>query len=192
MIGIDCANGATTPVAAGLFESLGCGRSSSATGLTAAISTWIADRCIRNGSRALVVSEGCQMGVAFDGDGDRAIFVDHTGRVVERRCRPPDVQPSVAARRPAAGRCHRGHRHEQHRPGDGAARLRHRHGPVRRRRQVRDGGDAEPRPVAWRRAIRAHHLLGLLVYRRWTVHGVECAENGRRDRRERSRISRPI
>jgi phosphoglucosamine mutase len=29
-----------------------------------------------------VVDEGCQLGVAFDGDGDRAIFVDHTGRIV--------------------------------------------------------------------------------------------------------------
>src|SRR5262249_1374712 len=32
---------------------------------------------------ALVVERGCQMGVAFDGDGDRAIFVDHRGRVVD-------------------------------------------------------------------------------------------------------------
>jgi phosphoglucosamine mutase len=32
---------------------------------------------------ALVVERGCQMGVAFDGDGDRAIFVDHLGRVVD-------------------------------------------------------------------------------------------------------------
>jgi phosphoglucosamine mutase len=29
-----------------------------------------------------VVSRGCAMGVAFDGDGDRAIFVDHHGRIV--------------------------------------------------------------------------------------------------------------
>jgi phosphomannomutase len=32
---------------------------------------------------AQVVSRGCQLGVAFDGDGDRAIFVDHAGRVVD-------------------------------------------------------------------------------------------------------------
>ena len=31
---------------------------------------------------AQVVSRGCQLGVAFDGDGDRPIFVDHTGAVV--------------------------------------------------------------------------------------------------------------
>jgi len=30
-----------------------------------------------------VVDRGCRMGVAFDGDGDRAIFVDHAGRVVD-------------------------------------------------------------------------------------------------------------
>src|SRR5262249_30191997 len=30
-----------------------------------------------------VVEKGCRMGVAFDGDGDRAIFVDHTGQIVD-------------------------------------------------------------------------------------------------------------
>src|SRR5262249_40587147 len=32
---------------------------------------------------SLVVSSGALMGVAFDGDGDRAIFVDHRGRIVD-------------------------------------------------------------------------------------------------------------
>jgi phosphoglucosamine mutase len=31
----------------------------------------------------LVAERGCRMGVAFDGDGDRAIFVDHRGQVVD-------------------------------------------------------------------------------------------------------------
>jgi len=31
---------------------------------------------------AAVVEHGCRLGVAFDGDGDRAIFVDHRGEVV--------------------------------------------------------------------------------------------------------------
>ena len=30
-----------------------------------------------------VVAHGCRLGIAFDGDGDRAIFVDHRGRVVD-------------------------------------------------------------------------------------------------------------
>jgi phosphoglucosamine mutase len=32
---------------------------------------------------ALVVEKHCRLGVAFDGDGDRAIFVDHTGKLVD-------------------------------------------------------------------------------------------------------------
>jgi phosphoglucosamine mutase len=30
-----------------------------------------------------VVSSGCRLGVAFDGDGDRAIFADHRGHIVD-------------------------------------------------------------------------------------------------------------
>jgi phosphoglucosamine mutase len=82
-LAIDCANGATTTVAPGLFASLGI-------------------RTVVTGDRpdgrninlscgsthpeslaAMVVERGCAMGVAFDGDGDRAIFVDHRGRVVD-------------------------------------------------------------------------------------------------------------
>ncbi len=82
-IAIDTANGATTTVAPQLFAGLGfdvvllsaapdgrninlnCGSTHPA-GLAQAV---------RDG--------GCRMGVAFDGDGDRAIFVDATGRIVD-------------------------------------------------------------------------------------------------------------
>jgi len=82
-VGIDMANGATTATARRLFESLGfevvamgdtpdgrninlrCGSTHPAT-LSAA-----------------VVLRGCRLGVAFDGDGDRAIFVDQRGHVVD-------------------------------------------------------------------------------------------------------------
>ena len=82
MLGIDCANGATTPVAAGLFESLGMrtvviGDRPDGRNINLDCGSLHPERLAR-----AVVSEGCQMGVAFDGDGDRAIFVDHTGRVV--------------------------------------------------------------------------------------------------------------
>jgi phosphoglucosamine mutase len=81
-IALDCANGATTPVAPELFASLGID------------TIVIADRpdgrninldCGSTHPEWLartVVERGCRMGVAFDGDGDRAIFVDERGHVV--------------------------------------------------------------------------------------------------------------
>jgi phosphoglucosamine mutase len=81
-LAIDCANGATTPVAPQLFMGLGVEL------------VVIADepdghninlRCGSThpeGLSRLVVERECDMGVAFDGDGDRAIFVDHRGQVV--------------------------------------------------------------------------------------------------------------
>jgi phosphoglucosamine mutase len=80
---IDCANGATTTVAPRLFEELGlearrvgcepdgrninlnCG--STSPGLLA----------------KTVVAGGYDLGIAYDGDGDRAIFVDAAGNVVD-------------------------------------------------------------------------------------------------------------
>src|SRR4029078_8847216 len=82
-LAVDCANGATTTVAPRLFEDLGFdvrhigrqpdgkninkGGGSPAPGLLA----------------KMVVEGGFPIGVAFDGDGDRAIFVDGTGKVVD-------------------------------------------------------------------------------------------------------------
>jgi phosphoglucosamine mutase len=82
-LGVDCANGAATTVAPQLFASLGID--------TIVMGDQPDGRNInlRCGSThpeplaAMVVDRGCQMGVAFDGDGDRAIFVDHRGRVVD-------------------------------------------------------------------------------------------------------------
>ena len=81
-LAIDCANGATTTVAPALFASLGFD--------AAVIANQPDGRNInlQCGSThperlaATVVEQGCQMGVAFDGDGDRAIFIDHRGEVV--------------------------------------------------------------------------------------------------------------
>ena len=80
---VDCANGATTTIAPQLFQDLG-----------------FDSRCIgcapdgRNinlacGSTApallasTVVAGGYDLGIAYDGDGDRAIFVDAGGRIVD-------------------------------------------------------------------------------------------------------------
>jgi phosphoglucosamine mutase len=82
-IAIDCANGATTAVAPELFRSIG---------LTPVV---IGDHPdgrninLRSGSThperlaQIVVEKHCALGVAFDGDGDRAIFIDHAGKVVD-------------------------------------------------------------------------------------------------------------
>lgn len=82
-IGVDMANGATTTTALRVFTALGfevvalgdtpdgrninleCGSTHPA------------------GLAAAVVKRGCRIGIAFDGDGDRAIFVDHTGRLID-------------------------------------------------------------------------------------------------------------
>lgn len=82
-IALDMANGATVTTARPLFERLGftlvtmgdepdgrninegCGSTHPA------------------GLAAAVVAHGCRLGVAFDGDGDRVILVDHRGRVVD-------------------------------------------------------------------------------------------------------------
>jgi phosphoglucosamine mutase len=81
-VAVDCANGATTRVAPALFKDLG---------LETVV---VADRPdgrninLRCGSThpellaETVVSSGCDLGVAFDGDGDRAIFVDHRGNII--------------------------------------------------------------------------------------------------------------
>ena len=81
-LAIDCANGATTTVAPELFTSLGFE--------TIVIGNRPDGRNINldcgsthpEALAATVVEAGAQLGVAFDGDGDRAIFVDHLGRVV--------------------------------------------------------------------------------------------------------------
>jgi phosphoglucosamine mutase len=81
-LAVDCANGATTTVAPQLFAGLGFD--------TVVIADEPDGRNINLASgsthperlAATVVERGCQAGVAFDGDGDRAIFVDGRGAVV--------------------------------------------------------------------------------------------------------------
>jgi phosphoglucosamine mutase len=82
LLGVDCANGATTSVAPALFDSLGLrtvivGNAPDGRNINLECGSTHPELLART-----VVSHGCQLGVAFDGDGDRAIFVDHTGHVV--------------------------------------------------------------------------------------------------------------
>jgi phosphoglucosamine mutase len=83
LLAIDCANGATTTVAPQLFESLGLqiiviGNEPDGRNINLGCGSTHPEKLAR-----LVAERGCQMGVAFDGDGDRAIFVDHRGQVVD-------------------------------------------------------------------------------------------------------------
>ena len=82
-IAVDMANGATTTTAVRLFESLGfevvaIGNEPDGRNINLACGSTHPARL-----SAAVVSRGCRLGVAFDGDGDRAILVDHRGRVVD-------------------------------------------------------------------------------------------------------------
>ena len=82
-LAIDTANGATTTVAPRLFRELGfdvtvIGDRPDGRNINLACGSTHPERLV-----ALVREGGHRMGVAFDGDGDRAIFVDHTGRIVD-------------------------------------------------------------------------------------------------------------
>jgi phosphoglucosamine mutase len=80
---VDCANGATTPVAPRLFRSLGFE--------VALLAASPDGRNINLGCGSthpapmaeMVAQIGAVAGVAFDGDGDRAIFADEHGRLVD-------------------------------------------------------------------------------------------------------------
>jgi phosphoglucosamine mutase len=82
-LAIDTANGATTTVAPRLFRELGfdltvIGDEPDGRNINLDVGSTHPERLA-----ALVRARGHRMGVAFDGDGDRAIFVDHEGRIVD-------------------------------------------------------------------------------------------------------------
>lgn len=80
---IDCAHGATYKVAPNVFRELGA----HVTVLSAAPNGLnINDDCGSTHMGALqaaVVAEKADLGIGFDGDGDRVLMVDHTGAVVD-------------------------------------------------------------------------------------------------------------
>ena len=79
---VDCANGAATTAGPELFASLGfdafvIANQPDGRNINRDCGSTHPELLART-----VVERGCQMGVAFDGDGDRAIFVDHRGQVI--------------------------------------------------------------------------------------------------------------
>jgi phosphoglucosamine mutase len=82
-IAVDMANGATTTTARAVLEGLGLrvlplGDAPDGRNINLACGSTHPARLA-----AAVVAEECRLGVAFDGDGDRAIFVDQQGHVVD-------------------------------------------------------------------------------------------------------------
>jgi len=82
-LAIDCANGATTTVAPALFERLGfivhcVGCEPDGRNINLGCGSTAPELLIE-----AVVKGGYPFGVAYDGDGDRAIFVDERGRIVD-------------------------------------------------------------------------------------------------------------
>jgi phosphoglucosamine mutase len=82
-LAVDCANGAMTTVAPALFRELGFDLTVLAAQPNGRnINEGVGSTHPENLAEA-VRSHGCRLGVAFDGDGDRAIFVDSKGRVLD-------------------------------------------------------------------------------------------------------------
>jgi phosphoglucosamine mutase len=82
-IAIDCANGATSDLAPRLFRDLGFdvfAMSCSPDGRNINLDCGSTHP---QGLAAAVRQHGCRLGVAFDGDGDRAIFADDQGCIVD-------------------------------------------------------------------------------------------------------------
>jgi phosphoglucosamine mutase len=82
-IAVDCANGATTTVAPALFKELGfdahcIGCAPDGRNINLGCGSTAPDLLART-----VVEGGYRLGIAYDGDGDRAIFVDAAGRVID-------------------------------------------------------------------------------------------------------------
>ena len=80
---VDCANGATTTVAPRLFKELGfdaqcIGCAPDGRNINLGYGSTAPDVLART-----VVEGGYHLGIAYDGDGDRAIFVDAAGRIVD-------------------------------------------------------------------------------------------------------------
>lgn len=80
---VDCAHGATYKVAPNVFRELGA----TVTVLSAAPNGLnINDDCgstHMGNLQAAVVAENADLGIGFDGDGDRVLMVDHTGAIVD-------------------------------------------------------------------------------------------------------------
>jgi phosphoglucosamine mutase len=82
-IAVDCANGATTTVAPQVFADLGFDVTFLGCDPDGRNINLQCGSTHPEGLAEVVVGGGHEMGIAFDGDGDRAIFVDASGAIVD-------------------------------------------------------------------------------------------------------------
>jgi phosphoglucosamine mutase len=80
-VALDCAHGATYQVAPKVFSELGAkvssiGTSPDGLNINRGVGSTYPDALQKH-----VVEQGCDLGIAFDGDGDRVLMVDHTGQL---------------------------------------------------------------------------------------------------------------
>ena len=80
---LDCANGATAGIAPAFFRRLGFAVETLGVSPDGRNINLNCGSTHLEGLSAAVVAANARLGVAFDGDGDRALFVDHAGRVVD-------------------------------------------------------------------------------------------------------------
>jgi phosphoglucosamine mutase len=82
-VAVDCANGATTTVAPQVFADLGFDATFLGCDPDGRNINLDCGSTHPQGLAEVVVGGGYEMGIAFDGDGDRAIFVDASGAIVD-------------------------------------------------------------------------------------------------------------
>ncbi|MCB1664619.1 MAG: phosphoglucosamine mutase [Pseudomonadales bacterium] len=80
---VDCAHGSTYNIASSVFRELGAtvktiGASPNGLNINEDCGSTAPDQLVRE-----VLADGADLGIAFDGDGDRVIMVDHLGNVVD-------------------------------------------------------------------------------------------------------------
>ncbi len=82
-VAVDCANGATSRLAPRLLAELGFDVVAVACAPDGRNINFTCGSTHPGHLADVVVEQRCRIGIAFDGDGDRAIFVDHAGRIVD-------------------------------------------------------------------------------------------------------------
>jgi phosphoglucosamine mutase len=80
---VDCANGATAPIAPKLFRDLGFDVQTIGTSPNGRNINLDCGSTHLGALSKAVVASGARLGIAFDGDGDRALLVDHQGKIVD-------------------------------------------------------------------------------------------------------------